>query len=293
MATAWTSYTSRVEPYVPGCPRASVLLAIRNAAIEFCAKTSIWREEQSQTLVEDKTEYTVSPATGRLVALNYAAAGNIPGSKLSADALDHAASWREDVGVTYRMHMKNPTTMKLGWKPEGDKTGAGATATGADPVVVTDANHGLTGTPKVQMAGFDAGGAVGALINGNVYIVTVIDSDNYSLKTLDNQDLDGSAYTDDVSAAGTWAVNGLEYELILKPTETETSGADLLFDDWVSQISAGAISELMNIPGKDWSNPGLAVEYKRTFNQGINDASSIANKSYIRGSSRVQMNPWR
>lgn len=58
----------------------------------------------------------------------------------------------------------------------------------------------------------------------------------------------------------------------LKPLPTVSSLPDFLFNDWYQTIAAGAKAKLMIIPGKEWSNPNLAVIHSNLFEDGVGDA---------------------
>jgi len=43
MATSWSKFYPRVQPYIPGCPEIVIESHLQEAAAEFCAKSEIWR----------------------------------------------------------------------------------------------------------------------------------------------------------------------------------------------------------------------------------------------------------
>lgn len=45
----------------------------------------------------------------------------------------------------------------------------------------------------------------------------------------------------------------------LKPSQTSAGVPDWLFEQYVDAIAQGALSKLMGLPGKAWSNPGLST----------------------------------
>lgn len=63
--TNYTSFLPQVMPYVKDCPQPIIEDAIRNAAIEFCEKTHIWKEDlDAISIVGGTSEYTVVVPTG-------------------------------------------------------------------------------------------------------------------------------------------------------------------------------------------------------------------------------------
>lgn len=56
---------------------------------------------------------------------------------------------------------------------------------------------------------------------------------------------------------------------------------------WSTEIEAGALSYLLDIPGQPWSNPSRALMYAKQFQAGINNAKADAQRSYNTGSQRV------
>lgn len=63
--TAYTSFLPQVMPYVRDCPQPIIEDAIRNAAIEFCEKTYIWKDDLAAiSIVGGTSEYAISVPTG-------------------------------------------------------------------------------------------------------------------------------------------------------------------------------------------------------------------------------------
>lgn len=87
----------------------------------------------------------------------------------------------------------------------------------------------------------------------------------------------GSAYTLEIVAA-------------VKPSRTSATIKDSIFENFVDGIAAKAIQRLLQIPGKQWSNPALAMEYEERFLEEAGKAKRKQQKQYTRGNSRVA---WR
>lgn len=68
----WEKYFSRVMPEVKGVPAPMAIQAIRDAAIEFCQKTWIWKQDIPYEMEEGFREIFVSvPRGARLVSVIY------------------------------------------------------------------------------------------------------------------------------------------------------------------------------------------------------------------------------
>ena len=66
--------------------------------------------------------------------------------------------------------------------------------------------------------------------------------------------------------------NGIKVLLALKPTTSATVVEDFIFDGWHEAIEAGAISRLLKIPGKDWTDIKSAGVYLAEFRNAKRDA---------------------
>jgi hypothetical protein len=71
------------------------------------------------------------------------------------------------------------------------------------------------------------------------------------------------------------------------PARNATQVPDVLFDNWVETIAAGAIAELMSIPGQPFSNPA-APQYRARYLSGVASARSEARKGRTLSSIRVR-----
>lgn len=63
---------------------------------------------------------------------------------------------------------------------------------------------------------------------------------------------------------------------ILRPSLTATGVEDFIFERYAREISCGAIYRLAEIPGKEWSNPDVALYHKMMFHKGADDAKNRA-----------------
>jgi hypothetical protein len=72
------------------------------------------------------------------------------------------------------------------------------------------------------------------------------------------------------------------------PLETATEVPDILYDEWVEPIVAGAKWRLLSMPNKGWSNPEFARELQVAVRRGMLAANRRYNKNRTRASLEVQ-----
>lgn len=84
----WDKFYDEVAPETPGAALPIVQNAIRNAAIEFCEKSWIWRVEiEPLTVVANTTDYELElPENGmRIVSIRYLKKDNAPFTPVSSE----------------------------------------------------------------------------------------------------------------------------------------------------------------------------------------------------------------
>lgn len=81
------------------------------------------------------------------------------------------------------------------------------------------------------------------------------------------------------SAAGVFVIRA-----VLKPSQTATHVWDRLYQDWQSELVAGALSKLLLMPKKPWSDMAAAALHERTFRDGVLRAKVVALKEGTSGS---------
>lgn len=72
------------------------------------------------------------------------------------------------------------------------------------------------------------------------------------------------------------------------PSRSASSVDDLLFDDWVEVIAAGAIGQLQAMPGQSFTSLSTAGAFFQQFSAGVARARIEASKGRVAGSMRVR-----
>ena len=129
MTTSYVSITKflpEVLPYVRDCPEIAAINAIRNAAIEFCAESLIWRYEADGISLEDGVaEYAIGyPLQSEVVTIVAANLGTKPLMPRNEEELAQilGADWRTKEGpVQYVMH-DDPNLVRVAWVPDQNYT---------------------------------------------------------------------------------------------------------------------------------------------------------------------------
>jgi len=87
-------------------------------------------------------------------------------------------------------------------------------------------------------------------------------------------------------------VGGMVSRVILKPTNDALVCGDLIYNDWSEAVEHGAISLLMEIPEKKWSDMNLSMYHGRQFNFQIQRARARATMGFAKKSTTAQMQSW-
>jgi len=82
------------------------------------------------------------------------------------------------------------------------------------------------------------------------------------------------------------------YDVFLRaayaPLRAATDIDDAVFEAYMEEIAAGALSKLLSIPGRPWTNADSAAYYDNIFKAGRVQAAIEASRSYGRGQKQVQ-----
>lgn len=76
--------------------------------------------------------------------------------------------------------------------------------------------------------------------------------------------------------------DGLEIEIILKPTRAATAVDDFVIEDYYKTLAHGALAELLALPKKPWTDGGLSQYHRGHFEDGIAQAHADALRNFAR-----------
>jgi hypothetical protein len=82
--------------------------------------------------------------------------------------------------------------------------------------------------------------------------------------------------------------DAFEVKVALAPSRTATGCDDRIYTDHVETIAAGALSRLLLIPQKPWTNPGLAQMKGAEFRRGCGSARITVSKNFTNASLSVR-----
>lgn len=75
---------------------------------------------------------------------------------------------------------------------------------------------------------------------------------------------------------------GLVLRVALKPTRAASECADVLFEDWLPQIAAGALFRLMTTRDQPYTDPAAAKLHGSIYTAGLNDALERVRQGHAR-----------
>lgn len=84
------------------------------------------------------------------------------------------------------------------------------------------------------------------------------------------------------------ATEPLVVQFATRPTRQASEVDDVLFDEWVEVIVAGALARLAVVPGTSFSNADMAVLGAGQYAAGVSAAKLEARKGHVRGDVRVR-----
>lgn len=63
--------------------------------------------------------------------------------------------------------------------------------------------------------------------------------------------------------------SALRFWVAVKPASNSEQVPDFFYEDWRRVLASGAVAKLAAVPGKDYTNPDLAVYHQRLFQMGV------------------------
>lgn len=112
---AYSAFLSDVMPEVPDCPLFLAENHVRNAAIEFCDLSSVWRYETAPDLIGGDESYSFDPPSGSVVARVIQAwvNGDEVFPKSASELNSIYSDWRSAVGSAKYITSITPREYKI------------------------------------------------------------------------------------------------------------------------------------------------------------------------------------
>lgn len=94
-------FLPHVIPFAPGCPEPTAISALRDAAMEFCRETRLWRSDDEFQVSPGSCDVICVPAGAQLVEIEHATFDGAPLTPKAVADLDREyPSWREETDTT-------------------------------------------------------------------------------------------------------------------------------------------------------------------------------------------------
>ena len=84
-------------------------------------------------------------------------------------------------------------------------------------------------------------------------------------------------------------VEAVTMRVALKPTRDSTSVEDVIFEDWVEAIAAGALVRLQMSPAKPYTLPNAAAINQQIYMAKTNEARQRAIRGHVRGNQQIKL----
>jgi len=90
-------FLPHIMPFVPGCPEPTAIHWLRQATIEFCERTRMWRCDDEFPVTPAECDVVCAPAGAQLLEIEHATFNDFPIDPASIDELDRDyPQWRSD-----------------------------------------------------------------------------------------------------------------------------------------------------------------------------------------------------
>lgn len=243
-----------VNPDVPGCPHETVRRAIRQAAIDTCESTLLWRHEtRALTLTPSLHEYEYTKPVGSAVCAVFGAVinGRIMEVLTLSQAIERFPEWADVLGEEDPMNAWSLTEPSAFNEDEFN-----ASTYNVNPAFVpTPTALEGTGQPLVFTQ-----------LNPHKFIVLPSPDDVVAYK--------------------------LRIFTALKPTPT-SDGMDMYAADELQEvIQHRALQKLMVMPDKPWTNFDLAAYHAKQYRFTASERRAKANLTNARGRFHVAQRGW-
>jgi hypothetical protein len=83
--------------------------------------------------------------------------------------------------------------------------------------------------------------------------------------------------------------DALTMRVALKPTRASTKIEDVIFEDWLDAIAAGALVRLQMSPAKPYTLPNAAAINQQIYMQKTNEARQKAIRGHVRGNQQIKI----
>jgi hypothetical protein len=252
---SFASLVPRVQASVPGCPHATIVQYIRDAAIRTCERTLYWRYQPPLfNLLPGVHEYFYNkPENTDVHAVFEVLVNDRPLKRLTLEkAIELYPQWAD-------------------------------LYSGESPFVIwsTAPPSGTFNTPMYDGAQFNDGGVVelpdSAVVKGGTpQVITQINPDKYIILPLPDDK----------------CVYQCRMFLALKPKHAASGMDSAVFDELEELIMHGALQHLLVLPGQPWSDRELAAYHAKQYVFQIAERRARANLGNARGLIRVRMRPF-
>lgn len=274
MSTLLTALGPNVLQYVSNCPNILAQFHIRQAAIEFCKRTLVWRKVLPIVL----SQQNGLTFTAALVA---ALGGTLTAPFTGPTRTDYVMTFSD--GSTQVVTLSNGSTT-VNW---------------TSPVTATaNVTYSQVQYPFPVTTDGEISKILKFTLNGiKRRVVTPDMAEDMVFYRFQQQDWDDICWTTDrlnfnVSPPPLDALQQYGLIVALQPTQTATTIPDDIYNNFAEDIATGALARIYGIPKKDWSDEPLARSKRTAFEERIGKAARQAAKGFSRGNRRVLAHPF-
>lgn len=251
----FASLVPRVQASVPGCPHATIVQYIRDAAIRSCERTLYWRYQVPLfNLLPGVSEYVYDkPADTDVHVMFEVVVNNRPLERLTMEkAIELYPQWAD---------------LYSGQDP--------SVAWSATPSIGTFNASQYNTIPFNAQAQYTVPDAIVADAS-TPQSITQVSPDRYIILPLPDAE----------------RVYRCRMFVALKPKRSSSGMDSVVFDELEEVIMHGALQHLLVLPGQAWSDRELAAYHAKQFAYQIAERRARANLGTDRGMMRAKMQPF-